>query len=757
MLVRADLFVALDGFDQDAFPGSEDLDLCWRARLAGARVLVVPDARVRHRSQSSRAPGREPARRPRARTSAGAHAVHVLLVRRRCSGSCPSGSCRRCSRRSRFLFTPPPRRGVRRSARVVVEHAPPRATAPRSPPRAVAAHDPRLRAPRAPARLVGAGALVPQPPPRRRADGVDGRPAARGCRLARRGAAPSRQRSPSSPSSPCSRSGRARSSPRASRRSGRSCGWTGTRSMLDAFGSAWHYTGLGAPKPASGALAGMAALTAATLNHPGLAQTLLVVGRLRGRAARRGAAGASARRAARPGDDRRDPLRRQPRGRATRSRTVASARWCCSRSRRSSCRRSSAPSGFGGITDPGHRVRATFGVGVFTAIAVAFFPPAALFLALLVGAFLVGSILLGSRRRGIAARRADRRGRRDRRRRAAAAVVDHRGRLPHRSARRSASRSASPTGRSPTCCASTPVRRAPGYATWGLYAAAFFALVVASGPRLAWVARAWFLAAGGLAAVYVPSQLWPNASVPAPEGALVAGRARARGRGRARRRRARRRAAPRPLRLASARRRRSRRAGIALVAVGFAADSHRRSVARGHERLGRQPVVRGGADVQRAVPHPLDRRPGRAADRSLRGARRHRLRVHRRRSRRRTIARPRAEAGRRRRREARGVARARRPHEPPGPASSRRWACATSRCRRATAPTVHAARRSRGCGRASPTSSTSRSSRLRRAGALPEHRVVPRRRRCAATTPTSRPATVRPIPAALGDEPRRAR
>src|SRR5262245_30638959 len=51
MLVRADLFTALDGFDQDAFPGSEDLDLCWRARLAGARVLVVTAARVGHRSQ----------------------------------------------------------------------------------------------------------------------------------------------------------------------------------------------------------------------------------------------------------------------------------------------------------------------------------------------------------------------------------------------------------------------------------------------------------------------------------------------------------------------------------------------------------------------------------------------------------------------------------------------------------------------------------------------------------------------------------
>jgi len=49
MLVRADLFRTLGGFDAEAFPGSEDLDLCWRARLAGARVMAVPDARVGHR------------------------------------------------------------------------------------------------------------------------------------------------------------------------------------------------------------------------------------------------------------------------------------------------------------------------------------------------------------------------------------------------------------------------------------------------------------------------------------------------------------------------------------------------------------------------------------------------------------------------------------------------------------------------------------------------------------------------------------
>ncbi|HEX6310957.1 MAG TPA: glycosyltransferase family 2 protein [Acidimicrobiia bacterium] len=53
MLVRADLFRELSGFDRATYPGAEDLDLCWRARLAGARVLVAPDARVRHRQAAT--------------------------------------------------------------------------------------------------------------------------------------------------------------------------------------------------------------------------------------------------------------------------------------------------------------------------------------------------------------------------------------------------------------------------------------------------------------------------------------------------------------------------------------------------------------------------------------------------------------------------------------------------------------------------------------------------------------------------------
>jgi GT2 family glycosyltransferase len=48
-LIRADLFVALGGFDPAIGVMGEDLDLCWRAHALGARVLAVSGAMVRHR------------------------------------------------------------------------------------------------------------------------------------------------------------------------------------------------------------------------------------------------------------------------------------------------------------------------------------------------------------------------------------------------------------------------------------------------------------------------------------------------------------------------------------------------------------------------------------------------------------------------------------------------------------------------------------------------------------------------------------
>lgn len=48
MLVKTELFTHLDGFDPRTPHVAQTVDLCWRARLAGHRVAVVPAAEVQH-------------------------------------------------------------------------------------------------------------------------------------------------------------------------------------------------------------------------------------------------------------------------------------------------------------------------------------------------------------------------------------------------------------------------------------------------------------------------------------------------------------------------------------------------------------------------------------------------------------------------------------------------------------------------------------------------------------------------------------
>ncbi|MGA8295460.1 MAG: glycosyltransferase family 2 protein [Acidimicrobiales bacterium] len=48
MLVRADLFETIGGFDEQISMFGEDIDLAWRARIAGARVAITPLATVGH-------------------------------------------------------------------------------------------------------------------------------------------------------------------------------------------------------------------------------------------------------------------------------------------------------------------------------------------------------------------------------------------------------------------------------------------------------------------------------------------------------------------------------------------------------------------------------------------------------------------------------------------------------------------------------------------------------------------------------------
>ncbi|MFF4214262.1 glycosyltransferase family 2 protein [Streptomyces sp. NPDC001796] len=54
MLIRRDVFEQLGGFDRNLPLMRDDVDLCWRAQAAGHRVLVAPDAVVRHAEAASR-------------------------------------------------------------------------------------------------------------------------------------------------------------------------------------------------------------------------------------------------------------------------------------------------------------------------------------------------------------------------------------------------------------------------------------------------------------------------------------------------------------------------------------------------------------------------------------------------------------------------------------------------------------------------------------------------------------------------------
>ncbi|MGV9992661.1 glycosyltransferase [Streptomyces sp. NPDC003374] len=54
MLIRRDIFEQLGGFDRRLPLMRDDVDLCWRVHAAGHRVLIAPDAVVRHAEAASR-------------------------------------------------------------------------------------------------------------------------------------------------------------------------------------------------------------------------------------------------------------------------------------------------------------------------------------------------------------------------------------------------------------------------------------------------------------------------------------------------------------------------------------------------------------------------------------------------------------------------------------------------------------------------------------------------------------------------------
>jgi GT2 family glycosyltransferase len=77
-LVRADRFAEIGGFDEAIDYLTDDLSLAWRARVAGARVVVTAEARVRHAEAFVDRPQGAAASRLAAR-----HRVRVLLTSNR--------------------------------------------------------------------------------------------------------------------------------------------------------------------------------------------------------------------------------------------------------------------------------------------------------------------------------------------------------------------------------------------------------------------------------------------------------------------------------------------------------------------------------------------------------------------------------------------------------------------------------------------------------------------------------------------------
>ncbi|HAM00954.1 MAG TPA: hypothetical protein DCQ30_01810 [Acidimicrobiaceae bacterium] len=80
MLVRADLFAELGGFDPAVVALGDDLDLCWRAQVAGARVIVAPAARVRHLERLAAGDRPLPGGAPSLQALQRRHELRIVLV-----------------------------------------------------------------------------------------------------------------------------------------------------------------------------------------------------------------------------------------------------------------------------------------------------------------------------------------------------------------------------------------------------------------------------------------------------------------------------------------------------------------------------------------------------------------------------------------------------------------------------------------------------------------------------------------------------
>jgi len=516
--VRADLFRELGGFDPDAFPGSEDLDLCWRARLAGARVMVAPDARGRHHEAArlrgdNDVPDVQDVARARVRVILTCYSTTTLLWvvplglvvtfieaivflptrRRRVAGAglgawwwnlLHLGRVRRARRdaQSRRSIHDGDLRelqagaGARFGAFLAHRHADERIQSLGDRMRATSESvGDALRTPAAIALLAAFVVLIFGS----RALFSQGVPAI-----------------------------------------GTFAPWPGVKALLTELASAWRHTNLGstaAPPPAIAVMAGLGTLL---LGSVGLAQTLVVVGSfvVGATGAYRLARGLAARPAAAAVTALVYGIVPVPRNAIAAGRLGPLVLYALLPFLVLLVVRAAAFSGTEFAGPKGSARRPLLGLGIVTAIAAAWYPPAALAVVAVALTFLVASLFVGG---GVAALRA-----------VLASLVgvlgaalllapwtvtvlDSRGDLaalgiayhPHLDLSEVLRFQSGPAG--------------AGIAPWGLLIAAAGALVLARGPRLAWAVRAWALTVSGFAIVWLPSRLAPGTAVAAPEAGLA--------------------------------------------------------------------------------------------------------------------------------------------------------------------------------------------------------------------------------------------
>ncbi len=515
MLVRTDLLETLGGFDPETFPGSEDLDLCWRARLVGARVVVAPDARGAHvEAANDRQPGDAPTIRDVARNR-----VRVVLTNYSRSSLLrvvPAAVALAIVEAIVFVATPRRRQAtaVLGAWRYQLMHPGRRRAARRRAQSDRTVPDGELRE-----LQVGAGARVgsflTQHHADERIESLEDRV---------RDSFESLIDTLTHPASFAlaafvlvvafgSRDYFSSGVPGI----GSFVAWPGVHALASAFGSPWRYTGLGSTAAAPPALVIMAGLGTVLVGSVGLALALLVA-----LAIPVGAVGAM-RLARQAGSDRSgavvaaiaygiSPVARNDlaTGRLGPLVLYALLPYLVLLLARAGRFDPDAPAGR----------RRLLGLAILTAVATAWYPPAALIIFAGAVAFLLAAPLVGG---GAAALRA-----------LGAAAVGAVGAgvllvpwpvnvanglrdpgafgfsfYPHLSLEQLLRFQTGPAG--------------AGIATYGLLAAAALALVLTSGTRLAWAARAWMLVLVAWAAVEIPSRLAPGVAVPAPEAILSLG------------------------------------------------------------------------------------------------------------------------------------------------------------------------------------------------------------------------------------------